>query len=350
MRKGGSVMRRGVPAGRRWRPALAAVGLALVLGACGNEELPQNALDPEGPYARQVHELAKPVFIIAGFVFVLVQALVVYSAVKFRRRSEDEAPVQVHGNVRMELTWTVIPAAVLAVVGVLTVGTIADLDRVPQGEEVVNVTVTGHQWWWEYEYPDFDVVTANEMHIPVGVPVAVELESADVIHSFWPPKLAGKLDAIPNRTNRLTLQADEAGIYYGQCAEFCGIAHGDMRLRVVAHEPADFEAWVAANAAEAELPSPEADPEAAAGAALFRAKGCASCHTVKGYSAGELGPDLTHLQQRETFAGAIFDLNPANLRAWLRDPPAEKPGALMPNLDLTEEEITGLIAYLETLE
>lgn len=343
-------MRRGVPAGRRWRPVLAAVGLALVLGACGNGELPQDSLDPQGPYARQIYDLAKPVFIIAGFVFVLVQALVVYSAIKFRRRSEDEAPVQVHGNVRMELTWTVIPAAVLAVVGVLTVGTIADLDRVPQGDDVVNVTVTGRQWWWEYEYPDLDVVTANEMHIPVGVPVAVKLESADVIHSFWVPKLAGKLDAIPNRTNRLTLQADEPGTYYGQCAEFCGISHGDMRLRVVAHEPADFEAWVAANAAEAELPSPETDPEAAAGAALFRAKGCASCHTVKGYSAGEVGPDLTHLQQRETFAGAVFDLDPANLRAWLRDPPAEKPGARMPNLDLTEEEITSLIAYLETLE
>ena len=343
-------MRRGEARGGRWRVVLTAVGLALVAGACGDQDLPQDALDPQGPYARQIHDLAKPVFIVAGLVFVLVQTLVVYSAIKFRRRSEDEAPVQVHGNVRMELTWTVIPAAVLAVVGVLTVGNIVDLDKVPQGEDVLNVTVVGHQWWWEYEYPEHEVTTANEMHIPTGTPVNVEITSADVIHSFWPPKLAGKLDAIPNRTNRLTLEADEPGTYYGQCAEFCGLSHGDMRLRVVAHEPAEFEEWLASNAEEAVLPAQETDPEAAAGAALFRSRGCSGCHTVKGYSKGEFGPDLTHLQQRETFAGAIFDLNPANLRAWLRDPPAEKPGALMPNLDLTEEEITDLIAYLETLK
>ncbi|HVM03680.1 MAG TPA: cytochrome c oxidase subunit II [Acidimicrobiales bacterium] len=342
--------RRRQPAGRRWPVVVTAVGLTLVLGACGGgDDLPQDALDPQGPYARQVHNLAKPVFIIAGVVFVLVQALVIYSAVKFRRRSEDEAPVQVHGNIRMELTWTIIPAAVLAVVGVLTVGNIVDLDRVPKGD-VLNVTVIGHQWWWEYDYTDHDVTTANELHIPTGRPVAVKLESVDVIHSFWPPKLAGKLDAIPNRTNHLTLQADEPGTYYGQCAEFCGISHADMRLRVVAHEPAEFEEWLESNAEEAARPDEKTQPEAAAGAALFRAKGCASCHTVKGFSAGELGPDLTHLQQRKVFAGAIFDLNPANLRAWLRDPPAEKPGALMPNLDLTEEEITDLIAYLETLK
>ena len=165
--------RRRQPAGRRWPVVVTAVGLTLVLGACGGgDDLPQDALDPQGPYARQVHNLAKPVFIIAGVVFVLVQALVIYSAVKFRRRSEDEAPVQVHGNIRMELTWTIIPAAVLAVVGVLTVGNIVDLDRVPKGD-VLNVTVIGHQWWWEYDYTDHDVTTANELHIPTGRPVAV---------------------------------------------------------------------------------------------------------------------------------------------------------------------------------
>ena len=333
----------------RYRLALPAAAL-LLLAACGDKELPQDALDPQGPYARQVHDLAKPVFIIAGVVFVLVQGLVVYAAIKFRRRSDDEAPVQVHGNARMELTWTVIPAAILAVVGVLTVGSIVDLDRVPTDADVLNVNVIGHQWWWEYEYPEHDVVTANELHIPTNVPVAINLGSVDVIHSFWPPKLAGKIDAIPNRQNHMTLEAERPGTYYGQCAEFCGIAHGDMRLRVVAHEPAEFEEWVRVNSSEAERPDEEAEPEAAAGAALFRAKGCASCHTVKGFAAGEVGPDLTHLHQRKTFAGAIFDLNPANLRAWLRDPPAEKPGALMPNLNLTEDEITSLIAYLETLK
>jgi cytochrome c oxidase subunit 2 len=350
MRKGDTVTRRTSEGSSRWRLLLPVLALAFLLVACsGGDDLPQDALDPQGPYAEKVHNLAKPVFIIAGLVLVLVQGLVIYALIKFRRRSEDEAPVQVHGNVRLELTWTVIPAAVLAVVGVLVVGTLVDLDRTPKGDDVVNVRVIGHQWWWEYDYPDLDIVTANELHIPVGVPIAVSLESVDVIHSFWPPKLAGKLDAIPGRTNHLTLEADKPGIYFGQCAEFCGLSHADMRLRVVAHEPAEFDEWVKTNARPAELP-PETDAEATAGAALFRAKGCASCHTVEGYSAGELGPNLTHLQQRETFAGAIFDLNEKNLRAWLRDPPAEKPGSLMPNLELTEEEITDLIAYLDTLE
>ena len=347
MRKGDTVRRRSPERASRLRLVLPVAALGLLLVACGDTELPQNALDPQGPYAQKVHDLARPVFIIAGLVFLLVQGLVIYIAVKFRRRSEDEAPVQVHGNVRMELTWTVIPAAVLAVVGVLTVGTIVDLDRVPKGEDVVKVTVIGHQWWWEYDYPDHDVVTANELHIPVGVPIAITLESVDVIHSFWPPKLAGKIDVIPNRQNHMTLEADKPGTYYGQCAEFCGLSHGDMRLRVVAHEPADFERWVESNAEEAELPE---EAEAAAGAALFRAKGCASCHTVKGYAAGEVGPDLTHLQQRKVFAGAIFDMNEKNMRRWLRNPPEEKPGSIMPNLELTEEEITTLIAYLNTLD
>ncbi len=350
MRKGGGVTRRSSDRATRRGVGLAAVApLLLLLSACGNDELPQDALDPQGPVARQVHNLAKPVFIIAALVFLLVETLVVYSAIKFRRRSEDEAPVQVHGNVRMELTWTIIPAAVLAVVGVLTVGTIVDLDRVPKGADVVNVNVVGHQWWWEYEYPDHDVVTANELHIPTGVPIAITLESVDVIHSFWPPKLAGKIDVIPNRKNHMVIEAEKPGTYYGQCAEFCGLSHADMRLRVVAHQPADFDKWVTSNAEPAQSVS-DADPEAAAGAGLFRAKGCASCHRVEGFAEGEVGPDLTHLQQRKVFAGAIFELNEKNLRRWLRNPPEEKPGSIMPNLNLTEEEITSLIAYLDTLD
>ncbi len=322
----------------------AAAGLLLV--ACGDQELPQNALDPEGPVARQLDDLIDPVFAVAGVVFVLVQGLVLYSALRFRRRSDDEAPRQVHGNAKMELGWTIVPALILLVISVLTVGTIADIDRKAEGADVVSVKVTGHQWWWEFEYPGRGVVTANELHIPTGRQVALELTSDDVIHSFWPPKLAGKLDVIPNRTNFMTIEADEPGTYFGQCAEFCGLSHADMRLRVVAHTSTDFDEWVRTNAAPAERPT---EGEAGEGAALFRTKGCASCHTVDGYSAGELGPDLTHLQQRKVFAGATFDLNEQNLRVWLRDPPGEKPGSLMPNLELSEDEITQLIAYLETL-
>ena len=335
-------------AGSRAALAVPAVALCL-LAACGGSDLPQDSLDPEGPIARQLNDLIEPVFLVAGLVFVLVQGLVLYVAIRFRRRSDDDAPVQVHGNAKLELTWTVIPALILTVIGVLTVGTLVDLDRRPTGPGVVPVTVIGHQWWWEFAYPGRDVVTANELHIPVDRKIDLTLESVDVVHSFWPPKLAGKLDVIPNRQNHMVIEADEPGTYFGQCAEFCGIAHGDMRLRVVAHTPADFERWVADNAKPAVFPGPD-QPEAAAGAMLFRQKGCASCHSVKGFAAGRLGPDLTHLHQRKVFAGAIFDLDERNLRRWIRNPPEEKPGSLIPKLDLSEDEITQLIAYLDTLK
>lgn len=348
MRKGDTVRRPIVPT--KWRKlALPAAALTLVLTSCANSSLPQDALDPQGPFSRKVHNLAMPVFAIAGVVFVLVEGLLVYAVIRFRRRSDDESPVQVHGNVKAELGWTIAPAVVLAGVGIFTVGTVIDLDRVPKGDDVLAVNVTGHQWWWEYNYPDEHVVTANELHIPTGTDVAITLRSKDVIHSFWPPKLAGKLDVIPNRENHMVINADHAGVYYGQCAEFCGISHANMRLRVVAHTPADFARWVKANAAPPREPSDD-DPDAVAGQGLFRAKGCASCHSVKGFAAGAVGPDLTHLQQRKVFAGALFDLNEKNLRRWLRNPPGEKPGSIMPNLNLTEEEITSLIAYLDTLK
>ncbi len=331
----------------RLRALSVTVAAGLMLISCGDQDRPQDTLDPQGPIARKLDDLIDPVFVVAGLVFVLVQSLVLYSAIRFRRRSDDEAPRQVHGNAKLELGWTIAPALILLVISVLTVGTIADINRKAEGADVVSVNVVGHQWWWEFEYPDRGVVTANELHIPAGRQVALRLTSDDVIHSFWPPKLAGKLDVIPGRTNFMTIEADEPGTYFGQCAEFCGVSHANMGLRVVAHTSQDFDEWVRTNAAAAERPNEGA---AAEGAKLFRQKGCASCHTVNGYSAGELGPDLTHLQQRKVFAGATFDLNPQNLRVWLRDPPGEKPGSLMPNLQLSEEEITQLIDYLETLK
>ena len=333
--------------GRRLTAAAAGL-LALLLSACGREELPQNTLDPEGPVARQLDNLINPVFVVAGVFFVLVLALTLGFALKYRAKSDDDAPVQVHGNAKLELGWTIVPALILVGVSFFTLIVIADINREAKGDDVVTVDVIGHQWWWEYRYPDQGIVTANELHIPVGRPVAINLTSVDVVHSFWPPKLAGKIDAIPNRINHMTIEADEPGVYHGQCAEFCGLAHADMRLRVVAHSAADWDRWVATNKAVPEVP--EGSGDAATGATLFRQKGCASCHTVEGYSKGELGPNLTHLMQRETFAGAIFDMTPENLRTWLRDPPGEKPGSLMPNLNLTEDEITKLIAYLETLK
>ena len=323
-------------------------GLAVLTTACGNKVMTQDSLDPQGPVARKLDNLINPVFIVAGLVFVFVEVLIVVTVLKWRRRSEDDRPKQVHGNTRLELTWTVIPALILLFVALFTVRTIFEINKRPAGD-ALPVTVTGHQWWWEYQYPDLNVTTANELHIPIGRPVDISLTSVDVIHNFWPPKLAGKVYAIPGRMNHMVIQADEPGVYYGQCSEFCGLSHANMRLRVVAHTEGDFSAWARANDTVKPVATPVSG-DAAAGADLFKAKGCASCHSVSGYSAGTVGPNLTHLRQRSVFAGSIFDLDDVNLRKWLRDPPAEKPGSIMPNLHLSEDEITKLIAYLNTLK
>ena len=325
--------------------------LALVLGACSHKPLTQNALDPQGKYARQLNDLINPVFIVAGVIFVLVEALVVYCVIRFRRRSDDDAPKQVHGNTRLEIGWTILPALLLAAVGIGTLSTIFSINRAPKGD-VLNVNVTGHQWWWEYQYPGLNVTTANELHIPIGRPVYISLTSADVIHNFWPPKLAGKVYAIPGRMNHMTLEADKPGEYYGQCAEFCGMSHANMRLRVIAHTESDFEAWTRANSVASPVATVSAtgDEKAATGQTLFVAKGCASCHSISGISTGTVGPNLTHLMQRHVFAGSIFEMSDLNLRKWLRNPPAEKPGSIMPNLNLSEDDITNLIAYLDTLK
>jgi cytochrome c oxidase subunit 2 len=322
----------------------------VVLAACANTK--QNVLDPQGQVARDEDRLWDIVFPIAIVFFVIVMVLTIGIAVYFRDRGDDRAPKQVHGNTILEAGWTAIPAAILLVIGILTVSTVIDINRKAEGADVLEVTVVGHQWWWEYDYPQHKVTTANEMHIPVGTKVNVTLKSDDVIHSWWPPKLAGKVDVIPGRTNHMVIEADKPGTYYGQCTEYCGLSHANMRLRVIAQTKDDFAKWASDQAEDAATPT---SGESAEGAALFRTKGCSGCHTVKGYAVGQVGPDLTHFASRETFAGAIFDRNNENLRRWLLDPPKEKPmdpdnNLGMPNLHLTDDEITKLIAYLDTLK
>lgn len=359
---------RSAPPRRRRR--LAATGgllvVALVLTACGDAE--QNALDPAGPYAQAPHDLIIVVALIALAVFVLVQGLLIYSVVRFRERKDDDGslPVQVHGNTRLEVLWTVIPAVILAAIAVPTVQMI--FETMAEPEEYYEIEVIGHRWWFEYYYPDRDIYTANEMAMPTGVPVRLRMTASDparspeqgVIHSFWVPRLAGKQDLVPGQTTFLNLQADEPGRYLGMCAEYCGTSHVNMRIRVEAMEPDDFEAWLDAQATPAEVPT---DQLAARGRELFGDLGdrqaCASCHQVwEGDSArapGQ-GPDLTHLMSRQEFLGAIMDLDEGNLREWLRDPQSmkamtyEQNGIGMPNLDLTEDELDALVAYLLTLQ
>jgi cytochrome c oxidase subunit 2 len=351
----------------RGRPARAAalLALGLLVAACSGE---QSALDPAGPYAQRPHDLILWVFGIAAFVFVLVQGLILYTSWRFRRREGDDSmPEQTHGNTKLEVVWTVIPAIILAAIAIPTVQMIFEQMAEPEGE-FLTVEVIGHRWWFEYYYPEYGIYTANEMAIPVGVPVRLEMTATDparaadlgVIHSFWIPRLAGKQDLVPGHTTYLNLQADAPGRYIGQCAEYCGLSHANMRARVVALEPAEFAAWIAAQTTPAAVPA--AGTLEARGRELFGDLGarqaCASCHAVwegDGPRGPGVGPDLTHLFSRTEFAGAIHDLTPELLRAWLANPNALKPmqydvnGIGMPNLNLTDEELDALVAYLQTL-
>lgn len=336
-----------------------ALGLALTLLVAGcASNAPQDSLKPAGKYSRQIDHLFKPVFLIAVAVFVLVEGLVLVAVIKFRRRDDDdEFPEQLHGNFKLEIGWTILPALILAGVAIFSIPVLFDLNSHPKNS--MNVTVYGQKYWWGYEYTPQDafgidkkITTANELHIPAGTPIYLTLKSKDVIHSFWAPRLNGKRDVVPGRVHTWLLEADKPGVYSGQCAEFCGTSHANMRLKVVAHDPASWDKWVAT------MEAPDVKPTsglAAEGYALFQAKGCSGCHKVDGQwdevaTASPPAPDLTKLFTRDCFAGCIYDLDDRNeLEAWLRNP-QRKAGSLMVIGQLTENEIDRLYAYLHTLE
>ncbi len=333
-------------------------GLALLATACASDA-PQDTLDPAGPDARTIDNLFGPVMLAALVVFVVVQALVIYAVLKYRRRPGDaegldEVPAQVHGNTRLEIGWTILPALILAVVAIFTVPVIFDLNEEPK--DALTVDVVGQKYWWAYRYPEQEhmdgpaFTTANELHIPAREEVLLRLRSEDVIHSFWAPRLNGKRDVVPGREQTWKLEADEAGVYSGQCAEFCGTSHANMRLKVVAHDPQEWQDWLDDQQRDAEEPTEEL---AATGFELFGAR-CASCHQVDGSyeqvaEESPPAPNLTHLFSRDCFAGCMFDLNRNELEAWLRNP-QRKAGSLMVIGQLSETEIDQLYAYLRTLE
>lgn len=322
----------------------------LFLTGCAKNAPQDFMTDLSGPNAKQAWELSAPVFWIAGVIFFIVEIALLVAVFKFRARSDREVPVQVHGNKVLEITWTAIPALILAGVAVPTWFGIFKVAAEPKN--AIDVTVTARQWWWEYEYTDLGVITANELNIPVNRPVRLTLKSIDVIHSFWVPKLAGKIDVIPGRVNTLTLEADEPGTFLGECAEFCAISHANMRMRVIATTPATFDDWVDRQKQNALTPGAGL---AQRGAQIFQQKACVGCHAIRGTkAASRVGPDLTHVAGRTTFAGATFDFNEENLLEWVSDAPAMKPGAKMPSglreLKLTRDEIRALVAYLLSLE
>lgn len=361
---------------RRWAAWIVTLG-ALTTG-CGIRELPQSALNPAGPVAQQQDNLWDLVFWTAVGVFVIVQALILIAVFRYRDRGENAIPKQVAGNTRLEVFWTLVPAAILVVIAVPTVQSIFELARDP-GSEALDVRVVGKQYWWEFEYQGDEglgVVTANELHIPTDRPIALDMVSLSatqpdpgaaaspeigqpvsngVIHSFWVPRLAGKQDVVPGHIRTLTIQADEPGVYPGQCAEFCGLSHSRMRFEVIAHEPAEFEQWLAEQAEPADAAQ---ETLAAEGEELFTTQTCINCHAIEGYEQAtgraaevRIGPDLTHFASRRKFAGGILDVSdPDALAAWLRNPQEVKAGSQMPNLGLSDDQIEALSAYLYTLE
>jgi cytochrome c oxidase subunit II len=370
---------------RRWAFALPL--LVLLAVACSPEHYPQTGLRPLSDFARIGDDIQNKTLYWATGVFVLVEGALLYAVFRFRGRPDDPEPRQVHGNTTIEIIWTVIPALILAAIAVPTVRGIFQTSATPTGD-VLRVDIVGHQWWWEFRYPDLNLTTANELHIPVGQTVSLHLGSADVVHSFWPPRFAGKRDVFPNRETRLWFKAEQKGEYSGQCAEFCGIQHGRMAFHVEAQTPEEFQAWVAhmqtlgAKPAAAARPAdsvhtasaganiqraaqakgaPQAastpdsgaaaapkDPAYAAGEKLFLTKGCVGCHSLNAVNApkGMVGPNLANVGARTYIAAGTLKNTDENLAHWIRDPQGIKKGVLMPNLGVTADEARSLVAFL----
>jgi cytochrome c oxidase subunit II len=282
----------------------------------------------------------------------VVFTLLVYAILKFRGRAADRGcePAQVYGSTQIELAWTVIPILIVIVLYLATARVIHAIQDAPKPATAVDVTVIGHQFWWEFRYPKLGIVTANEMHIPVSdaahpTPTFLKLLSADTDHSFWVPELAGKTDLIPNRENEMWLDPHRVGVFLGQCAQYCGTQHAKMLLRVSVDSPADFEAWV-----QSQRQAAAVDERVAAGRRVFETTACINCHAVAGTNAnGRFGPDLTHLMSRATLASGAAPNTPETLKLWIRDPDAIKPGSLMPAMKLSDADLDALAAYLETL-
>jgi cytochrome c oxidase subunit II len=371
--------------------------LVLLAVACSPEHYPQTALRPISDFAKIGDDIQTKTFYWALGVFVLVEGALLYAIFRFRGRPDDAEPRQVHGNTTIEIVWTVIPALILAAIAVPTVRGIFQTNAIPTGD-ILKVEVIGHQWWWEFRYPDLNLTTANELHIPVGQTVSLRMGTADVVHSFWPPRFAGKRDVFPNRETRLWFKAEQAGEYPGQCTEFCGIQHGRMAFRIRAQTPAEFQSWVshmqtlgakppAAAAAPASAdsvrnasvgaqvqvgqqpqpknnaqqnaagkdsgstvspPVPPQDPAYAAGEKLFLAKGCVGCHSLNAVDApkGMIGPNLANVGARSFIGAGSFKNTDENLARWIQNPQAMKVGVLMPNLGVKPEEAKSLVAYL----
>jgi len=378
--------------------------LAIAAVAC-NEAHPNTTLVPHSDFGREIDFLWDRLLLLGTIVFVLVEGALIFVVIKYRRRENQPTPPQTHGSTKLEITWTLIPAVILVFIAVPTVRTIF-ITQAQAAPGSLNIDVTGHQWWWEFRYPEYGVTTANEIYLPVGRTVNFRLRSADVIHSFWTPQLGGKRDVIPNRTNYLWYTPDSStasSVWNGFCAEYCGASHANMRFRVFTVTPQQFASWIAGEkmparfgavgpaapagyifprqqipdyaVPHAPIPSgleftPGLTGNAQRGLQVFSGAACIGCHSVAGNPAamGTLGPNLTHIGSRSTIAAGRFPNAAAYLALWIKNARAMKPEVLMPTLGvdeydpvlkrkvtaatggLTDQQIADIVAYLTALK
>jgi cytochrome c oxidase subunit 2 len=335
--------------------AVLLVGLLLATRLCFGAALDSvkspNIFRPESTPAGSIFNLSLLVVTVTAVIFVIVFSLIVYSVTKFGRNTDDSRePPQVYGSNQVELAWTVIPVLIVLILFLATARVIHSVQDAFEPDKSVRVIVIGHQFWWELRYPKLNIVTANELHVPVSpyanpTPTFLTLLSSDTDHSFWVPRLAGKTDLIPNRVNDTWIDPHNTGIYLGQCAQYCGVEHAKMLLRVYVDTPAEFKRW-----AQNQKTDAVTDASAVEGRRVFESTGCINCHAVKGTIAnGRFGPDLTHLMSRDTIASGIVPNTPENLRKWIQNPDSMKEGSLMPAMKLNDEDLGSVVAYLATL-
>jgi cytochrome c oxidase subunit II len=321
-------------------------------GLAEHSHSPLSIFSPESTPAKSIFDLSIFVLSITGIIFVVVFTLLVYAVSKFRANSAnaDREPAQVYGSTQIELAWTIIPILIVVVLFLATARVIHAIQDAPEPAGAVQVIAIGHQYWWEFRYPKLGIVTANELHIPVSdpshpTPTFLQLLSADTDHSFWIPELAGKTDLVPNHPNKMWMDPQRTGIFLGQCAQYCGTQHAKMLLRVSVDSPQDFAAWVRSQ----QQPAAH-DSSVMAGRQVFEHTACINCHTVSGSPAnGRFGPDLTHLMSRTTIAAGAAENTPENLRLWIQDPDAIKPGSLMPAMKLSDADVSAVVNYMKTL-
>jgi cytochrome c oxidase subunit 2 len=320
---------------------------------------PTSIFSPAGTPARSIFDLSMLVLGIVISIFLVVAGLLLFATIRYRARGTGpdsaQEPPQIYGSNQIELSWTVIPVLIVVILFLATARVIFSTERAPKPVDALDVNVIGHQFWWEYRYPKLGIVTANELHVPVSdlnhpLPTYLTMSSADTDHSFWVPRLAGKTDLIPNKVNTMWIDPEKQGLYLGQCAQYCGTQHAKMLIRVYADSPKDFAEWVARQQKQAVEPSGQGSA-AAAGKAVFQHNACISCHTIAGTVAtGRFGPDLTHVASRDTIASGSVANNAANIRAFVDNPAHFKPGVLMPEMHLSNQDLDSVTAYLMTLK